>query len=223
LNGIQPDEIQDISINQQSIYGYTKEGVDNGHVIFETDGISTTLDYDLSDRNFFEDGDSPLLGIVLKSGDVLYKNVIISGQAKCPICPVVSWVWSFRARAWIATRVGTLYARGRITTIASWPWIKKHGVLSHNKCKKITKGFNHVLEAHHIIEDRFRKALSQKTGKMLCVVLTWGDHQAVSAWWRTELPTGQTYDKAQVLAAFKKVYKDYPPILELEKILFNPH
>ena len=233
LNGIHLDDIQDITVDQQSIYDYTMDGTTNGDVIIETEGLNTTLDYDLSSGNFLTDGNTPLLGITLTNGDMLFKPIIVYGNGNGNIrqekihLQIALWVWE--GRKWIvANRVGTFFATNRLKSIGSWPWIKKYGIINYNYGQALTKSFGGVIAAHHIVPRVFSIALNQNEKKVLSIILTRADHKAVSGWWSREIAQTRVggavnMSRAQIREAFRKVYKDYPEILKLEEILFRPH
>lgn len=72
------------------------------------------------------------------------------------------------------------------------------------------------LEAHHIIEKRFAALLGVDETQMLSVAVTRAEHDAFTAAWRSEIGYGAGTHNAtaeQVLAAARKIYKDYPDIL----------
>ncbi|MEE9338692.1 MAG: hypothetical protein V3U87_11485 [Methylococcaceae bacterium] len=232
LNGIHPDDIQDITLDQQSIYDYTMDGATNGDVIIETDGHNTTLDYDLSSGDFLTDGNAPLLGIALNNGDMLFKPINVYGNDNVGhekmLLHVLRWVWQASARRWVlTTRVGTFIASNRLKSVPSWPWIEKYGIVNYNYGQALTRGFNGVIQAHHLVPRVFSPALNQNAKKVLSIILTKGDHNAVSGWWAREITKyvggAKKMNQAQIREAFRKVYKDYPEILKLEEILFRPH
>jgi hypothetical protein len=72
----------------------------------------------------------------------------------------------------------------------------------------------------------FSKTLNQIEDKVFSIILTNGDHLAVSGWWAGQIARygGTANMRApQIKAAFRKVYKDYPEILKLEEVLFKAH
>ena len=109
----------------------------------------------------------------------------------------------------------------------SWKLIEEHGIVSYNYGQKITRGQRNKISAHHLVPQVHATALSQNKRQMFCIILTKGDHDAVTQWWRKrqeEFGAGarpREMTKEQVRTAFREVYKDYPEILKLEWLLFK--
>ena len=93
-----------------------------------------------------------------------------------------------------------------------------YGIDTYNNLRKVTKGTR--LERHHIVEKRLANVLNVKPGDMLSVVLTPEEHQIFTKRWREQIPYGTAYEeltKADIWNAAKKVYYDYPDLLEIAK------
>jgi len=99
------------------------------------------------------------------------------------------------------------------------------GVVVHNSCegtigtygqlRKLIKGSG--LEAHHLIEKRFKGLFGESAGKMLSQVLNPETHQAFTNAWRKLIPYGEGTANATretVLNAAREVYKEFPDILK---------
>ena len=87
-----------------------------------------------------------------------------------------------------------------------------------------TFGKNSGLEVHHLIEQRFSKALGLDPNKMPSVVLTKEEHKMFTKRWREVIgydvvdkgrTTTTQATKEDIFEAAKKVYKDYPEILKV--------
>ena len=99
------------------------------------------------------------------------------------------------------------------------------GVLVHNACegtigtysqlRKLIKGSG--LEAHHLIEKRFKGLFGESAGQMLSQVLSPENHQAFTNAWRQLIPYGEGTANATretVLNAAREVYREFPDILK---------
>ena len=74
---------------------------------------------------------------------------------------------------------------------------------------------------HHLFEKRFAATLGVSQGSIKSIVLTPAEHQIFTNAWRNEISTSASAilhtdnaTKAQIEAAARKIYKDYPLILE---------
>lgn len=110
--------------------------------------------------------------------------------------------------------------------VSSWgnlQYAGKHGILTYSNLKRAIAGKG--LEAHHIIEKRFLPALQKiknlTAGKMKSVALTHAEHQVFTNRWRDFFEYGKTNYKGlsptQIWKAAKKIYKDYPELLDAAK------
>ncbi len=78
------------------------------------------------------------------------------------------------------------------------------------------------LQAHHLIEQRFAKALGESTKTMSSIAVTPAEHQIFTNAWRQAIPYSSsksllntdTATKAQIEAAARNIYADYPEILK---------
>ena len=89
------------------------------------------------------------------------------------------------------------------------------GIKSYKDLRKLTKGTG--LEAHHLIEQRFKGTLGFKAGDMASIALTKAEHQVFTNAWRQLIPYGQGTRNAtpqQITNAAKRIYKDFPEILK---------
>lgn len=72
------------------------------------------------------------------------------------------------------------------------------------------------LQAHHLIESRFKDVVREKAGDMLSIAVTPAEHQKFTNAWRSEIAYGTDYKSVspeRVEAAARKVYGQYPDIL----------
>ncbi|MEM9141349.1 MAG: DUF6443 domain-containing protein [Bacteroidota bacterium] len=99
-------------------------------------------------------------------------------------------------------------------------YASKYGIKSYKELVKLTKGKG--LQVHHLIEQRFAGILKVSPGSMKSIALTKFEHQVFTNAWRAQIGyrgsnaaiTTANATRAQVEAAAKIVYKDYPTILK---------
>ena len=96
---------------------------------------------------------------------------------------------------------------------------------SYNALKKLSKGIPHV-EAHHLIEKRFRSLFKGSTGKYLSVLIFDDMHQTITNSWRNLHKLDDVYKNFAYGAdytlitydlmrkAINEVYKDMPAVLD---------
>ena len=90
--------------------------------------------------------------------------------------------------------------------------------------KAYTKGYNHAVEAHHILEQRIFKGKFD-TNEMLSVVIPGDLHKQFTKSWSEIIPKNSNYkdiinDSTKLKEAINYVYKDHPELLALaEKYL----
>ena len=118
--------------------------------------------------------------------------------------------------------------RLRITTsLAQFKYAEKFGFKSYNahvnffnklKIKRSELG----VQVHHLIERRFAPNLGVSEGSMQSIVLTVEEHAVFTQAWKNQIPrngtlganvTTATATRAQIEAAAKEIYKNYPDIL----------
>ena len=83
---------------------------------------------------------------------------------------------------------------------------------TYRNIRKFTKGTG--LEAHHIVEKRFAKALGyNENGRdMLSIALEKSNHRVYTNDWR-RLPYGETYSAQKILGASIEIYRNNPQLL----------
>ena len=96
---------------------------------------------------------------------------------------------------------------------------------TYNALRKMCKGLENV-EAHHLIEKRFRALFNGSTGKYLSILLTDDMHQIITNQWRNlhkfdekfeNFAYGSDYRKITydlMVQAVNEVYKDMPDVLK---------
>jgi len=89
------------------------------------------------------------------------------------------------------------------------------GVKPYNQLIKAIKGTN--LQGHHVLEQRFGPYIKNDPRMNLTVAVTDAEHQLFTNRWRNEIAYGeagtQQVTAEKMNAAARKVYKDYPAIL----------
>jgi len=114
--------------------------------------------------------------------------------------------------AWKVARLGSAVDDGfNGLTRAS-----EFGLHSYRDLRKVLKGTG--LQAHHLIEKRFRHVFDAKTADMLSVAVTPDEHYHLfTKVWREAIPYGQATKDAtrdQVEAVARRIYANYPTILQ---------
>jgi RHS repeat-associated protein len=90
----------------------------------------------------------------------------------------------------------------------------EHGIQPYSALKKELKGTD--LEAHHLIEQRFKDVIGQKAGKMSSIAVTDAEHQGFTNEWRRLIPYGAGTAAAtpeSINSAAREIYSNYPSIL----------
>jgi hypothetical protein len=101
------------------------------------------------------------------------------------------------------------------------------GLVVHNTCEGTIGTYNQLrraikgsgLEAHHLIEKRFKGLFGESAGQMLSQVLSPENHQAFTNAWRQLIPYGEGTANATretVLNAAREVYREFP---DIQKVL----
>lgn len=98
-------------------------------------------------------------------------------------------------------------------------FVGKIAVSVHNSCGELGP-YERIkqtgYEAHHIVEKRFAKVLKINQRYMPSVLLTHEEHLVFTNLWREAIPYGTIDVNPQMVwTAAKRVYKDYPELLEL--------
>ena len=92
----------------------------------------------------------------------------------------------------------------------------KYGIRSYQDLRAAIRGTG--LQAHHLIEQRFKHLFGQVASQMKSVAVTPAEHQVFTNHWRTLIAYGNkgtyTATPQQVLAAARRVYANYPEILK---------
>ena len=94
-------------------------------------------------------------------------------------------------------------------------YAEKYGIDAYYNLRNSLAGSG--LEAHHIIERRFKDVLNANPNYMLSVAVTREEHQKFTKAWRNAFAYGTDYSKvtkAELWMAAKEIYKDYPELLE---------
>ncbi|MCB1257658.1 MAG: hypothetical protein KDB26_11160 [Microthrixaceae bacterium] len=91
------------------------------------------------------------------------------------------------------------------------------GIQSYRAQQAATRGLGGEIQAHHLIERRFANVMGGNTDDWASIVVTRAEHQQFTNAWRQEIPYGPTgtgmATRAQVEAAARQIYADYPEIL----------
>jgi hypothetical protein len=92
---------------------------------------------------------------------------------------------------------------------------------SYKDMKKITKGYNHAIEAHHLVPQALNRELGQKVDDFASVVIDMETHKGFTKDWNSVL--GKIRDvyknngdvKSEILKHAEQIYKDYPEMFEI--------
>lgn len=90
------------------------------------------------------------------------------------------------------------------------------GIRPYRVQRKFTSGNKGCIQAHHLIEKRFRRRMGGNTNDWPSIVLTQEEHLEFTLAWRREIPYGRGTSGAtrkQILQAARKIYREYPEIL----------
>ena len=121
---------------------------------------------------------------------------------------------------------GAEMIRGGSKAFKGLKYASEFGMNSYRNLRNaVTKAYgkNSGLEVHHLIEQRFAKALGMDPNKMTSVVLTKEEHKVFTKKWREligydNIDKGITTSQANkelILEKAKEVYKDYPEFLKI--------
>ena len=92
------------------------------------------------------------------------------------------------------------------------------GIASYSVQRTVTAGQGGSIQAHHLIEQRFARVMSQSVGDMPSVVVTRAEHQVFTNAWREAIPYGPNgtgmATRVQVEGAARQIYGEYPEILQ---------
>lgn len=112
-------------------------------------------------------------------------------------------------------------AARRFKLADKFKYYNEFGIGSYNALRKSvlsTFGKGSELQVHHIVEQRFAKALGiQNTGKMPSIVVTRDEHQVLTNAWRKAIPYLKDYKAVSiddVRRAAAEVYADLPEMME---------
>ena len=107
-----------------------------------------------------------------------------------------------------------------ISAFSGFKYAARFGIKSYDELATLTKGMG--VQVHHLIEERLAKAMGQKPGEMLSIVLTPAEHQAFTNAWRKHFPYEgeighipyRLLTPQQIQDAARKVYAGFPEILQ---------
>jgi len=92
------------------------------------------------------------------------------------------------------------------------------GIRAYSTQRGVTAGGRGSIQAHHLIEKRFKDIMGGKTDDWATIVVTRGEHQEFTNAWRKAIPYGANgtgiATRSQIENAARKIYEDYPEILE---------
>jgi RHS repeat-associated protein len=91
-----------------------------------------------------------------------------------------------------------------------------YGIRPYSAQASVTRGQGGTVQAHHLIEQRFANVMGGATDDWASIVVTRTEHTTFTNAWRRLIPYGagtQNATRAQVEAAARVIYKDYPEIL----------
>ena len=94
---------------------------------------------------------------------------------------------------------------------------------SYKDLKKITKGYNHAIESHHLVPQALANELGQKVDDFVSVVLDKETHKGFTKEWNSVLESIRNVYKnhgdvkAEIIKNAEKIYKNHPEMLEVTK------
>ncbi|WP_147243136.1 RHS repeat-associated core domain-containing protein [Acidipropionibacterium virtanenii] len=110
------------------------------------------------------------------------------------------------------------FLRGSESEFKNLQYAEKYRIKPYKEQRGHTKGTGGDLQAHHLIEKRFVRAMGGgNTDEWPTIVVTRAEHQKFTNAWRKEIPYGPGTSNAtreDVENAARKIYADYPEILE---------
>jgi len=167
----------------------------------------------------------PILEISVIAMEELALNAI-SGPALGVIAKglgrTARWTGLSRALARVSANLAT-------NGISGFKYAGRFGVDTYSNLSKVFTDLGikkpdfgpYGVHVHHLIEKRFAETLGVSHGSMKSIVLTPAEHQLFTNAWRTEISTSTSAilntdnaTKVHIEAAARKIYKDYPIILE---------
>ena len=90
---------------------------------------------------------------------------------------------------------------------------------SYKDMKNYTKGYKGAIQAHHLLEQRFCRAMGLDVDDMISVVLTKEQHSGLTKLWREAVEYIGNYSNfehwSDIREIAKKVYADYPELFML--------
>ena len=95
--------------------------------------------------------------------------------------------------------------------------------------KKVTAGYNHAIEAHHLVPQALAKELGQNVDDFASVVIDDVTHHVFSALWNNALDdlrkvyknSGTEALKDEIFKKAKEVYADFPEMIEVTRQWLN--
>ncbi len=167
----------------------------------------------------------PILEISVIAMEELALNAI-SGPALGIIAKglgrTARWTGLSRALARVSANLAT-------NGISGFKYAGRFGVDSYSNLSKVFADLGikkpdfgpYGVHVHHLIEKRFAATLGVSQGSIKSIVLTPAEHQLFTNAWRAEISTSTSAilhtgnaTKAHVEAAARKIYKDYPILLQ---------
>jgi hypothetical protein len=86
-------------------------------------------------------------------------------------------------------------------------------ILPYRQARKLTRGWNHKIEAHHLLEVRHAERWGINPGDIPAVVLPYNLHREITAELWRKLPRGKRFmtsaEKKEVWRVYKEVYTDF--------------
>jgi len=106
---------------------------------------------------------------------------------------------------------------------AAWGVLSRASEFGIKTYWQLSRALRHTgLEAHHIIEHRFRyvEGLSTRIVNRYAVALTPAEHQVFTNLWRSHIPygTSRSVDIARIWEVAQEIYANYPALLEAARI-----
>ena len=95
--------------------------------------------------------------------------------------------------------------------------------MTAREARALTRGKNHVVEAHHLLEQRhmIRWGMADQIDDSPAVVLRLEEHQPITKDLQNRLSYGRTYTKEEVWAEYQQAYRKYPDWLEAIRRYFK--
>jgi len=128
------------------------------------------------------------------------------------------WAGDTTAATRAATRTALEGVALRALQKPDSPWV----VGQYVELKVITRGENHALEAHHIIEKRHLEFWGIDPNTAPAVILAGPHHSTITTDLLQRMPKGANYDKPTVWTHIQTAYADAPEWLDLVRHIFEP-